>query len=88
MTQNADTRVSRRAFLATSAAASAIVISGGAIIKPTEAWGYEVKALKPETMRSLVQMARDIYPHDRLADRYLRAGRQGSRREGGRRCGA
>jgi hypothetical protein len=56
-------------FLATSAA-SAIMISGKAIIKPTEAWGYEVKALKPETMRSLVQMARDIYPHDRLADRY------------------
>lgn len=63
------TRVSRRMFLATSAA-SAIMISGNAIIKPTEAWGYEVKALKPETMRSLVQMARDIYPHDQLADRY------------------
>ena len=39
MTSNADTRVSRRTFLATSAAASAIVISGGAIIKPIEAWG-------------------------------------------------
>jgi hypothetical protein len=70
MTSNADTRVSRRTFLATSAAASAIVISGRAIIKPTEAWGYEVKALKPETMRSLVQMARDMYPHDSLADRF------------------
>ncbi len=70
MTYSAGTRVSRRTFLATSAAASAIMISGQAIIKPTEAWGYEVKALKPETMRSLVQMARDIYPHDRLDDRY------------------
>jgi hypothetical protein len=70
MKYDTGTRVSRRTFLATSAAASAIMISGGAIVKPSEAWGYEVKALKPETMRSLVQMARDIYPHDRLADRY------------------
>lgn len=70
MQSKSGTRVSRRAFLATSAAASAIVISGGAIINPSEAWGYEVKALKPETMRTLVQMARDIYPHDRVADRY------------------
>src|SRR5690242_19851885 len=70
MKDQTGTRVSRRTFLATSAAASAIVISGRAIIQPTEAWGYEVKALKPETMRSLVRMARDIYPHDRLDDRY------------------
>ncbi len=63
------TPLSRRTFLATSAA-SAILISGRALIKPSEAWGYEVKALKPETMRSLVQMARDIYPHERLADRF------------------
>jgi hypothetical protein len=46
------------------------MISGKAIINPTEAWGYEVKALKPETMRSLVRMARDIYPHDGLDDRF------------------
>ena len=26
--------------------------------------------LKPETMATLIQMARDIYPHDRLADRF------------------
>jgi hypothetical protein len=70
MTHHADTRVSRRTFLATSAAASAILISGNALIKPSEAWGYEVKALKPESMRTLVRMARDIYPHDRLDDRY------------------
>jgi hypothetical protein len=70
MNDQTGTRVSRRTFLATSAAASAIVISGRAIIQPTEAWGYEVKALQPETMRSLVRMARDIYPHDRLDDRY------------------
>lgn len=64
--------VGRRAFLAgsaTAAAAAAILVSGGAILCPREAWGYETKALAPDTMRSLVRMARDIYPHDRLPDR-------------------
>ena len=59
----------RRAFL-TRAAVSAIVISNGALICFDEAWGLEVKALKPETARTLVELARDIYPHDRLADRF------------------
>src|ERR1700729_782672 len=59
----------RRAFL-TRAAVSAIVITNGALICLGEAWGLEVKALKPETARTLVKLARDIYPHDRLADRF------------------
>ncbi|MDQ2104882.1 twin-arginine translocation signal domain-containing protein [Azospirillum isscasi] len=63
----------RRAFLAASAsaaAAAAILVSGGTILCPREAWGYETKALAPETMRSLIRVSRDIYPHDRLADRF------------------
>jgi hypothetical protein len=60
---------SRRQFLKTSTSA-AIVVVAGAIIHPGEGWGLEAKALKPETMRTLVVMARDIYPHDRLADRF------------------
>lgn len=63
------TRLDRRQFL-TGATATAIVISGGALIHPNEAWGLEVKNLKPETILTLVKMARDIYPHDRLADRF------------------
>jgi hypothetical protein len=59
----------RRAFL-TRAAVSTIVISNGALLCFGEAWGLEVKALKPETARTLVKLARDIYPHDRLADRF------------------
>ena len=59
----------RRAFL-TRAAVSTIVISNGALICFGEAWGLEVKALKPETARTLVKLTRDIYPHDRLADRF------------------
>jgi len=61
--------IDRRAFLARSAAA-AIAISSGALICVSEAWGLEVKALKPETARTLIVIARDIYPHDRLADRF------------------
>jgi len=59
----------RRRFIAGTGAA-AIAISGGALIHAGEAWGLEVKALKPETMLTLIKLARDIYPHDRLADRF------------------
>jgi hypothetical protein len=61
--------VDRRSFLKAGAAA-AIAISGTALINHTEAWGLETKTLPPETMRTLIVLARDIYPHDRLADRY------------------
>ena len=62
--------VDRRSFLAGMAGATAIFVSGSAIIHPVEAWGLEATTLKPETMLTLVKMARDIYPHDRLADRF------------------
>lgn len=62
--------VTRRSFLAGSGGAAALVISGTALINPTEAWGVELKTIKPDTMKTLIQMARDIYPHDHLSDRY------------------
>jgi hypothetical protein len=61
--------IDRRAFL-TRSAATAIAKSSGALICVSEAWGLEVKALKPETARTLIVIARDIYPHDRLADKF------------------
>jgi hypothetical protein len=61
--------IDRRAFL-TRSAATGILISSGALICAGEAWGLEVKALKPETARTLIKLARDIYPHDRLADKF------------------
>ena len=64
-----DLALSRRSLLK-GASAAAFVISTGAIINPMEAWGLEVKTLSPETMQTLIQMARDIYPHDRIADRF------------------
>jgi len=49
--------------------ASALMIVGGAVLHTNEAWGMEPKVLKPETMKTLIQMARVIYPHDQLPDR-------------------
>jgi hypothetical protein len=72
MTQTATAErpgVDRRSFMANSATA-AIVVASGALIHSGEAWGLEVKNLKPETMRTLIKMARDIYPHDRIADKF------------------
>jgi len=69
MSHSAMSGIDRRAFL-TRSAATAIAISSGALICVSEAWGLEVKALKPETARTLIVIARDIYPHDRLADRF------------------
>jgi hypothetical protein len=62
-------KVSRREFMVTGGAA-AFVITSVSIIHTKEAWGLEVKALKPATMRTLIQVARDIYPHERLADKF------------------
>lgn len=66
--------VSRRRFLQRSSEltlGAAIAITGtGALLNASEAWALEVKALKPETMKTLIQMARDVYPHDRIADRF------------------
>src|SRR5215469_14080560 len=65
--------VSRRTFLQRSAlgfAAAVAITPAGALLNVSEAWGLEVKALKPETMKTLILVARDIYPHDRIADKY------------------
>lgn len=46
------------------------VLPGGMIAGANGAWAATAEALKPETFATLVQMARDLYPHDRLADKY------------------
>lgn len=69
-TQPSGATLDRRKFLAGATAATAIFVSGTAIIHPVEAWGLEATALKPDTMLTLVKLARDIYPHDRLADKF------------------
>lgn len=65
--------LSRRELLRRSGGAGALValtVTGGAIVSSDRAWGMETTALKPETMATLIQMARDIYPHDQLADKH------------------
>jgi hypothetical protein len=66
------TRVGRRGFLRGSATAvpAAAVAAAGMSIGPEAAWAQGAMNLKPHIMATLVRMARDIYPHDRLADLY------------------
>ncbi|CCV07108.1 conserved hypothetical protein [Mesorhizobium metallidurans STM 2683] len=62
--------LSRRELLKRGGASALLVISGSAVISPEHAWGLETSTLKPETMATLIQMARDIYPHDQVPDKY------------------
>ena len=65
--------LSRRGFLRRSAsgfAAAIAITSTGALLNASEAWALDVKGLNPETMKTLILVARDIYPHDKIADRY------------------
>jgi hypothetical protein len=66
------TKVSRRLFLRSTAAGmpAAALAAAGASISATAAWAQDAKALQPRTMATLVLMARDIYPHDHIADTY------------------
>lgn len=66
------TRFGRRGFLRRTATAlpAAAAAAGGMTISATSAWALEAKNLKPATMATLAKVARDIYPHDRLADVY------------------
>lgn len=63
--------LTRRGLLSRAIAAGALCVVGtGFVAAPDAAWAVETTTLKPETMATLIQMARDIYPHDRIADRF------------------
>jgi hypothetical protein len=66
------TRVRRREFLrgAATVPPAAAVAAAGLTIGPDAAWAGDLRALQPQTMTLLARAARDIFPHDRLADRY------------------
>ncbi|MGY4284705.1 hypothetical protein ACVWXO_003925 [Bradyrhizobium sp. LM2.7] len=60
---------SRRVFL--KGAASAVPVAAVAVAVNIEgAWADEASALTPATMKTLLKVARDIYPHDFLGDSY------------------
>jgi len=72
--QERQAEVSRRVFLRRSSelsfAAAVTITAGGALLNASEAWALDVKGLQPQTMKTLILIARDIYPHDKVADRF------------------
>jgi len=63
--------MTRRQLLSRSVAAGASFIVGAGFVAGRDgAWAMETSHLQPRSMATLIQMARDIYPHDHLADEY------------------
>lgn len=71
MSQLSKLGLTRRALLSRAVAAGAIAIVGaGFIAAPDAAWAVEVTSISEHEMATLLQMARDIYPHDKVGDRF------------------
>jgi hypothetical protein len=47
-----------------------LIVTPTAVLSPDRAWGLETTALEPEEMATLITLARDIYPHDHVPDRF------------------
>lgn len=63
--------LTRRQLLSHTLAAGALSVTGaGFIAAPNAAWALEVAVITPDQMATLLQMARDIYPHDQVADQF------------------
>jgi hypothetical protein len=62
--------VRRRVFLRGAATGPAAIAAAGFAIGPEAAWADDLRVLTPAAMATLARAARDIFPHDRLADRY------------------
>ena len=63
--------LTRRELLARSTAlGTTFVMGAGFLAAPNAAWAVDLEALSPETFATLVQMARDIYPHDQVPDEH------------------
>lgn len=63
-------RFDRRSVLKGAAAAPAIAVATASGVATGDAWAEEAVALAPATLKTLVKVARDIYPHDFLGDSY------------------
>jgi len=63
--------LTRRQLLSRSLAAGALAVTGaGFIAAPNAAWAVEVTVITPDQMATILQMARDIYPHDQVPDQF------------------
>ena len=61
----------RRVFLKGAASTvPAVAVAATTGLGVADAWAEEAKTLQPATLKTLVKVARDIYPHDFLADSY------------------
>src|SRR6202171_2366353 len=64
-------KYNRRIFLQGAAAALPVVaVAASAGIGIEDAWAADATTLAPPTLKTLVKVARDIYPHDFLVDSY------------------
>ena len=62
---------SRRDFLcSTSFVAVGLAMGGSMILAPDYAWALSTTALDTHTAQTLLVMARQLFPHDRLGDQY------------------
>ena len=63
--------LTRRQLLSRGMAAGTLAIAGaGFIAAPIASWAVEVTVITPDQIATLLQMARDIYPHDQVADQF------------------
>ncbi len=70
--------LTRRELLKRSLAVTGGFAFGGTFLAASDAaWAMELKALSPESMATLTQMARDIYPHDSFGDELYAAAVKG-----------
>ena len=64
-------KYNRRIFLQGAATALPVVaVAASAGIGIEDAWAADATTLTPATLKTLVKVARDIYPHDFLVDSY------------------
>ena len=64
-------KYSRRIFLQGAASVAPVVaVAASAGLGIEDAWAADATTLKPATLKTLVKVARDIYPHDFLVDSY------------------
>ncbi len=71
MTKHELRGLTRRQLLSRTVATGALAVVGtGFVAAKDAAWAMEVTAIQPGEMAALLQMARDIYPHDQVPDAY------------------
>jgi len=64
-------KFNRRIFLQGAASAVPVAaVAASACLGIEDAWAADATTLAPATLKTLVKVARDIYPHDMLVDSY------------------